>query len=39
MYFEDLEVWKLARGLANKIYKITSTGAFSKDYVVAIITS
>ncbi|MCC7211552.1 MAG: four helix bundle protein [Candidatus Brocadia sp.] len=32
MYFEDLEVWKLARGLTNKIYKITSTGAFSKDY-------
>lgn len=32
MYFEDLEVWKLARELTNKIYKITSNGSFSKDF-------
>lgn len=32
MYFEDLEVWKSARELANKVYKVTANGAFSKDY-------
>ncbi|MEW6086853.1 MAG: four helix bundle protein [bacterium] len=31
-YFEDLEVWKSARELTNKIYKITNSGNFSKDY-------
>ena len=32
--FEDLEVWQLARGVANEIYDITSTGQFSYDYVL-----
>jgi len=32
MQFEDLEVWKSARELTNRIYKITTDGAFSKDY-------
>lgn len=31
-YFEDLEVWKTARELTNRIYKITANGSFSKDY-------
>lgn len=31
-YFEDLEVWKVARELTNKIYGLTKNGAFSKDY-------
>jgi len=31
-YFEDLEVWKTARELTNRIYKITTNGSFSKDY-------
>jgi four helix bundle protein len=30
--FEDLEVWKLARELAQDIYKYTAVGEFSKDY-------
>lgn len=30
--FEELEVWKSARQLTNQIYKMTSDGAFSKDY-------
>lgn len=32
MHFEDLEIWKAARELTNKIYKITADGVFSKDY-------
>ncbi|HHT9138090.1 MAG TPA: four helix bundle protein [Candidatus Wunengus sp. YC60] len=32
MYFEDLEVWKAARVLTNKIYGITKDVAFSKDF-------
>lgn len=32
IYFEDLEVWKTARELTNRIYKITANGSFSKDY-------
>lgn len=32
MYFEDLEVWKAARELTDKIYGITKDGNFSKDY-------
>lgn len=32
MYFEDLEVWKSARELTNRIYKITAEGGFAKDY-------
>ena len=30
--FEDLEIWKLARVFANKIFQLTSDGAFSRDY-------
>ena len=32
--FEDLEVWKLAKNVANQIYDITSVGKFSQDYVL-----
>ena len=32
MYFEDLEVWKSARELTNRIYKISNNSGFSKDY-------
>ncbi|UJS18804.1 MAG: four helix bundle protein [Candidatus Jettenia sp.] len=32
MHFEDLEIWKAARVLTNKIYGITKEGAFVKDY-------
>jgi len=31
-YFEDLEIWKKARELANRIYKATNNSSFSKDY-------
>jgi four helix bundle protein len=31
-YFEDLEVWKTARCLTDKIYELTATGSFAKDY-------
>ncbi len=31
-YFEDLAVWKSARELTNRIYKITGAGGFSKDF-------
>ncbi len=31
-YFEELEVWKSARALTNRIYKITAQGRFAKDY-------
>jgi four helix bundle protein len=31
-YFEDLEIWKMARSLTDKIYKLTSSGSFAKDY-------
>jgi four helix bundle protein len=30
--FEDIEVWKKARILAQKIYEVTSTGNFAKDF-------
>ena len=30
--FEDMEVWQRARVLANRIYALTQTGSFSKDY-------
>jgi four helix bundle protein len=30
--FEDMEVWQLARVLANKIYELTLEGTFAKDY-------
>jgi four helix bundle protein len=32
--FEDLEVWQLAKSIANQIYDITSVGKFSQDYVL-----
>jgi four helix bundle protein len=31
-YFEDLEVWKEARAMTNRIYKITAESGFSKDF-------
>jgi four helix bundle protein len=31
-YFEDLEIWKSARDLTNRIYRLTAEGVFSKDY-------
>ncbi len=30
--FEDLEIWKLARVLVNKIYESTRKSHFAKDY-------
>ena len=30
--FEDLEVWKVARVLTNKVYDLTDIGRFSKDF-------
>lgn len=30
--FEDLEIWKSARGLAKEIYRLTSDQKFSKDF-------
>ena len=30
--FEDLEIWKSARGLTKEIYRITSDQRFSKDF-------
>ncbi len=32
--FEDLEVWQLAKNVANEIYDLTSVGKFSHDYVL-----
>ena len=32
--FEDLEVWKSAIECANYIYALTSTGQFSRDFVL-----
>jgi S23 ribosomal protein. len=31
-YFEDLEIWKSARDVTNKIYSLTNKSAFSKDF-------
>jgi len=31
-HFEDLEIWKKARRLTNRIYSITRSPAFSKDF-------
>jgi len=31
-YFEDLDCWKLGRELSKKIYAITKSDGFSKDY-------
>ena len=30
--FENLEIWKLARQLTSKIYKLTNTGKFARDF-------
>mgnify|MGYP002870205288 FL=1 len=30
--FEDLEVWKLARGLAKSVYSFAKSGDFSRDF-------
>ena len=30
--FEDIKSWQKARELTSKIYEITSSGGFSKDY-------
>ena len=30
--FENLEGWKLARELARRIYRLTKSGSFAKDY-------
>jgi len=30
--FEELEVWKRARELANMVYDLSETGLFAKDY-------
>ncbi|MFB6214303.1 MAG: four helix bundle protein [Candidatus Bipolaricaulia bacterium] len=30
--FEDIDAWKQARNLTNKIYDLTSDGDFSRDY-------
>lgn len=30
--FEELEIWQLARSLANEIYRLTQTVTFAKDY-------
>jgi four helix bundle protein len=32
--FEDLEIWKLAKDVANQVYDMTSVGKFSQDYVL-----
>jgi len=32
--FEDIEAWKKARKLAQKIYKITGSGEFAKDWTL-----
>jgi len=33
-YFEDLEVWKKSREFAKNIYRISSEGAFGKDFTL-----
>ena len=30
--FEDLEVWQKAKELTNSIYRISSSGAFARDF-------
>lgn len=32
--FEDLEVWKRARVLANAVYEATNAGAFARDFAL-----
>ena len=30
--FEDLEAWKISRGVTKEIYRISSSGLFSRDF-------
>src|SRR5690349_9254324 len=32
--FEDLEVWKRARVLTNKVYECSNAGAFARDFAL-----
>ena len=32
--FEDLEVWKRARVLTNKVYEFSNSGAFARDFAL-----
>src|SRR5262249_40939057 len=32
--FEDLEAWKRARVLTNKVYEVSNAGAFARDYAL-----
>ncbi|HJZ53630.1 MAG TPA: four helix bundle protein [Gemmataceae bacterium] len=32
--FEDLEVWKRARVLTNKVYEVSNAGAFARDFAL-----
>ena len=32
--FEDFEAWKKARSLANAVYRLTTQGAFSRDFAL-----
>jgi len=32
--FEDLEVWKRARVLTNKVYEFSNAGAFARDFAL-----
>ena len=32
--FEDIEGWKLARRVANRVYDISDVGRFSKDFAL-----
>jgi four helix bundle protein len=32
MRFEDIEAWQVARSLTDRIYQVTKTGVFAKDY-------
>ncbi len=32
--FEDIEGWKLARQVTNRIYDVSATGAFSRDFTL-----
>ena len=33
-YFEDLEIWQMARDQANALFQIYSNGEFAKDYAL-----
>jgi four helix bundle protein len=32
--FEDIESWKLARQVSNRVYDVSSEGAFSRDFAL-----